>query len=49
MASQILVCLLGINSAYVAVLLAHKRNAWGWIVCYWVILTAKNLMEAMGV
>ena len=47
MISQIFICLLCINAAWVAYGLSEKKNMWPGIVCYWVILTLKNLADAI--
>ena len=47
MITQILIFLLCADAAWVAVGLLRKRNMWLWICCYWVILTLKNLADAI--
>ena len=47
--SQCLVFLLMADAAYVAYGLARKRNMWRCIVLYWVLLTAKNIVDFVGV
>ena len=41
--------LLFIISGIICFGLSQKRNMWGWIVAYWLVLTAKNLMDLVGV
>ena len=41
--------LLLIISLIVFIGLLRKRNMWGWIVCYWLVLTVKNLLDLLGV
>ena len=45
MISQILIFLLMADAAFVAYGLIRKRNMWRWIFLYWVILTAKNMVD----
>lgn len=45
MASRFFAALLLLISAIVSCLLCRKRNAWPWIVTYWLVLTAKNLID----
>ena len=47
MIAQILIFLLMADAAFVAYGLIRKRNMWNAIVLYWVILTAKNLVDLM--
>ena len=47
MISQIFICLLCVNAAWVAFGLARKKNMWFWITAYWIILTLKNLADAI--
>lgn len=47
-ATQLLILLLMLDAAWVAFLLANRRDAWAWIVVYWVTLTVKNIIDAMG-
>ena len=46
--SQILVFLLMIEAAWVSVGLYRKKNMWVFIFWYWVILTAKNAVDFIG-
>ncbi|MBR4442537.1 MAG: hypothetical protein IKS52_04625 [Clostridia bacterium] len=48
MISQTLVFLLMLDAAWVAIGLARKKNMWKWIVLYWLILTVKNAVDALG-
>lgn len=48
MFSQFIVFLLLIDAANVGYGLFRKRNMWGWIVLYWIILTCKNLVDLIG-
>ena len=43
--SQFLVLLLMIDAAWVAYGLYMQRVMWKWICAYWIILTAKNLVD----
>jgi len=45
MLSQCLVYLLMLDSLWVAIGLAKRKNMWSWIVTYWFILTAKNFVD----
>lgn len=45
MPTNLLIILLAILAAYVAYGLYHKQNMWKWIVVYWLVLTAKNMMD----
>lgn len=47
MIAQILIFLLMADAAWVAYGLIRKRNMWRWIVLYWLILTAKNMVDLM--
>ena len=47
MITQILIILLFLDAAWVAFGLLRKRVMWPWICCYWVILTLKNLADAI--
>ncbi len=47
--SQFFVFLLLLDALIVAVGLAKKRNMWAFIVCYWCLLTLKNLCDMLGV
>lgn len=50
MLSQFFVFLLLADAAFVCWGLARERIMWKWIVLYWEILTAKNLIDfIMGV
>lgn len=49
MISQLFVFLLMLDALTVAVGLAKKKNMWAFIVCYWILLTAKNVCDLMGV
>ena len=46
--SQILVFMLMIDACWVAVGLYRKKNMWVFIFWYWVILTAKNAVDFIG-
>lgn len=48
MIAQILIFCLMADAAWVAYGLMRKRNMWRWIVLYWLILTAKNMVDLMG-
>ena len=48
MLSQILVLLLAAIAARVAYGLSNKQNMWRHIIAYWLVLTAKNLVDWMG-
>lgn len=48
MIAQILIFLLMADAAFVAYGLIRKRNMWKFICLYWLILTAKNLVDFMG-
>lgn len=48
MIAQILILCLMADAAWVAYGLIRKRNMWRWIVLYWLILTAKNMVDLMG-
>lgn len=39
---------LWVISFIVYVLLLRKKNAWGWIVLYWAVLTIKNARQLGG-
>ncbi len=43
--SQFLIFCLMIDAAYVCFGLSRKHNMWRWIVLYWAILTAKNMVD----
>lgn len=47
MISQIFICLLCANAAWVAAGLLRKKNMWPWICCYWILLTLKNLADVI--
>ncbi len=46
--TQALIALLMLDAAWVAFLLANRRDAWAWIVVYWLILTLKNALDCIG-
>lgn len=46
--SAALVAGLAAISAAVLGGLAAGRNMWPWIVCYWAVLTAKNIVDWIG-
>ena len=46
--TQALILILMLDSAWVAFLLANRRDAWPWIVAYWLILTGKNTIDVIG-
>lgn len=46
--SQFFVFLLLIDAAYVAQGLLRSQNMWKWICVYWILLTCKNLVDAIG-
>lgn len=43
-------CILGLMliAAVVAFGLMKRRNMWKWIIAYWVLLTAKNIIDFVG-
>ncbi len=43
--SQALIFALIIIAAVVAIILAAGKSAWGIIIAYWVVLTAKNIVD----
>lgn len=43
------ILLLALIAGIVCVGLSQKRNMWKWIVGYWLVLTAKNLMDLVEV
>ena len=47
MIAQLLIFLLMADAAFVAYGLMRKRNMWKFICLYWLILTAKNLVDLM--
>lgn len=48
MISQLLVFALMADALIVCMGLARRRVMWRWIVLYWAILTAKNLVDFVG-
>ena len=38
---------LALIAGYVAYGLIRKKNMWFWIVTYWIVLTAKNIVEVV--
>ena len=46
--SQLLIFALMADALVVCIRLARKKTAWGLIVLYWAILTAKNLVDFVG-
>lgn len=48
MLTNLLIIFLAIIAAVVAYGLYRKRNMWRWIVLYWLVLTAKNVIDAIG-
>lgn len=46
--SQVLIFALIIIAAVVAFVLAAGKSAWGIIIAYWVVLTAKNTVDLIG-
>ena len=48
MISALLVIALAINAAVVATLLIMGCATWPWIIIYWMILTAKNIVDYIG-
>lgn len=46
--SQVLIFALIIIAAVVAFVLAAGESAWGIIIAYWVVLTAKNTVDLIG-
>lgn len=46
-ASQIFIFVLILIAAIVACGLMRKKNMWKWIIAYWVVLTIKNLCDAL--
>lgn len=47
MPTNLLIILLAILAGYVAYGLYCKRNMWRWIVGYWVVLLAKNILDLL--
>ena len=47
MIAQLLIFMLMADAAFVAYGLIRKRNMWKLICLYWLILTAKNLVDLM--
>ena len=47
MIDQLFILLLALNAGYVAYGLANKKIMWKWIVVYWSVLTAKNLVNLL--
>lgn len=45
MLTNLLIILLAILAGYVAYGLYRKRIMWRWIVLYWCVLTAKNVLD----
>lgn len=43
--SQALIFALIIIAAVVALILAAGKSAWGLIIAYWIVLTAKNIID----
>jgi len=48
MPTDLLIILLAILAGYVAYGLYHKRIMWHWIVLYWCVLTAKNMLDLLN-
>lgn len=46
--THLLIISLAIIAAVVAYGLYRKRNMWHWIVLYWLVLTIKNVLDAIG-
>lgn len=46
--SAILIIILAIIAAVVATGLIAGYSMWAWIVCYWLVLTAKNIVDYIG-
>lgn len=46
--SQMLIFALIIIAAVVAFTLATGKSAWGIIIAYWIVLTAKNTVDLIG-
>lgn len=46
--SQALIFALILIAAVVAVIIAAGKSAWGIIIAYWVVLTAKNTVDLIG-
>ena len=46
--SQALIFALIIIAAWVAVTIAAGKSAWGIIIAYWIVLTAKNTVDLIG-
>lgn len=46
--SQSLIFALIIIAAVVAMIIAAGKSAWGIIIAYWVVLTAKNTVDLIG-
>lgn len=45
---NLLIIFLAVIAAVVAYGLYRKRNMWHWIVVYWLMLTAKNVIDVIG-
>lgn len=48
MVSQVFVYLLMLDALWIACGLVQRRNMWSWIVLYWLLLTAKNYADFVG-
>ena len=48
MAGNIAQLLLMAISFSVCIGLCRKKNMWGWIMAYWLVLSIKNLMDLVG-
>ena len=48
MLTNLLIISLAIIAAVVAYGLSRKHNMWNWIVLYWIVLTIKNVLDAIG-
>ena len=48
MLTNLLIISLTIIAAVVTYGLYRKRNMWRWVVLYWIVLTIKNVLDAIG-
>lgn len=48
MLTNLLIILLAIIAAIVTYGLYKKQVMWNWIVLYWIVLTIKNALDAIG-
>lgn len=47
--TEFIIILLALISALVALGVSRKVNMWRWITLYWIVLTIKNIMDAVEV